>query len=123
MGAVQSCRGSHTHSVVSGPDQDGKILVYNSGIGGIREEEELEGCIEDIAGDDRTALFRIDVIEIPVDNPSQSRIINSPAVFADAETGTLAGLKLQGDIKASFDRARPFVSAKIVSSYLIKIIY
>ena len=97
VGAVQSCRGSHTHSVVSGPDQDGKILVYNSGIGGIREEEELEGCIEDIAGDDRTALFRIDVIEIPVDNPSQSRIINSPAVFADAETGTLAGLWRGGD--------------------------
>ena len=45
VGAVQSCRGSHTHSVVSGPDQEGKILVYNSGIGGIREEEELEGCI------------------------------------------------------------------------------
>ena len=97
VGAVQSCRGSHTHSVVSGPDQEGKILVYNSGIGGIREEEELEGCIEDIAGDDRTALFRIDVIEIPVDNPSQSRIINSPAVFADEETGTLAGLWRGGD--------------------------
>ena len=97
VGAVQSCRGSHTHSVVSGPDQDGKIIVYNSGTGGIREEEELEGCIEDIAGDDRTALFRIDVIEIPVDNPSQSRIINSPAVFSDPETGTLAGLWRGGD--------------------------
>jgi len=97
VGAVQTCRGSHTHSVVTGPNPDGKILVYNSGTGGVREEEELEQCIEDIPGDDRTALFRIDVIEIPVDDPSQSRIINSPAVFADPETGTLAGLWRGGD--------------------------
>ena len=97
VGAVQTCRGSHTHSVVTGPNPDGKILVYNSGTGGVREEEELEQCIEDIPGDDRTALFRIDVIEIPVDYPSQSRIINSPAVFADPETGTLAGLWRGGD--------------------------
>ena len=97
VGAVQTCRGSHTHSVVSGPAPDGKILVYNSGTGSVREEEELEQCIEDIPGDDRTALFRIDVIEIPVNNPSQSRIIDSPAVFADPETGVLAGLWRGGD--------------------------
>ena len=97
VGAVQTCRGSHTHSVVSGPSPDGKILVYNSGTGSVREEEELEQCIEDIPGDDRTALFPIDVIEIPVDDPSQSRIIDSPAVFADPETGVLAGLWRGGD--------------------------
>jgi len=97
VGAVQTCRGSHTHSVVSGPTLDGKILVYNSGTGSVREEEELEQCIEDIPGDDRTALFRIDVIEIPVNDPSQSRIIDSPAVFADPETGVLAGLWRGGD--------------------------
>ena len=48
-------------------------------------------------GDDRTALFRIDVIEIPVDDPSKSRIVDSPAVFADPETGVLAGLWRGGD--------------------------
>ena len=31
VGQVQTCRGSHTHSVVSGPGRDGKIIVYNSG--------------------------------------------------------------------------------------------
>ena len=97
VGAVQTCRGSHTHSVVAGPTPDGKILVYNSGTGRVREEEELDQCIEDIPGDDRTALFRIDVIEIPVDDPSQSSIIDSPAVFADPETGVLAGLWRGGD--------------------------
>ena len=97
VGAVQTCRGSHTHSVVAGPTPDGKILVYNSGTGRVREEEELDQCIEDIPGDDRTALFRIDVIEIPVDDPSQSSIIDSPAVFAAPETGVLAGLWRGGD--------------------------
>jgi uncharacterized protein (DUF305 family) len=97
VGAVQTCRGSHTHSVVAGPTQDGKIIVYNSGTSSIREEEELEGCYDDTPGDYRTALFRIDVIEIPIDDPSKSRIVHSPAVFADPKDGTLAGLWRGGD--------------------------
>jgi hypothetical protein len=97
VGAVQTCRGSHTHSVVSGPDADGKLIVYNSGISRVRDEEELPGCFDESPGDDRTALFRIDVIEIPVDNPKASRIIDSPTVFADPETGALAGLWRGGD--------------------------
>ena len=97
VGAVQTCRGSHTHSVVAGPDKDGKIIVYNSGTSPVREEEEMAGCIDESPGDDRTALFRIDVIEIPVDQPSKARIIDSPAVFADPETGVLAGLWRGGD--------------------------
>lgn len=97
VGAVQTCRGSHTHSVVSGPGNDGKIIVYNSGIASVRDAEEMEGCVDESPGDDRTALFRIDVIEIPVDRPSEARIIDSPAVFADPETGALAGLWRGGD--------------------------
>jgi len=102
VGAVQTCRGSHTHSVVSGPHMDGgsaedKIIVYNSGTASIREEEEMEGCIDESPGDDRTALFRIDVIEIPVDNPAEARLVGSPAVFADPNEGILAGLWRGGD--------------------------
>ena len=59
VGAVQTCRGSHTHSVVDGPTADGKIIVYNSGTGGVRDDEEMEECVGNIAGDQRTALFRI----------------------------------------------------------------
>ncbi|MHA7899891.1 MAG: DUF305 domain-containing protein [Henriciella sp.] len=97
VGQVQTCRGSHTHSVVSGPTSDGKIIVYNSGTASIRDEEELEGCIGDVPGDDRTALFRIDVIEIPVDDPSQAKIVDSPTVFMDTESGQMAGLWQGGD--------------------------
>ncbi len=97
VGAVQTCRGSHTHSVVSGPGDDGKIIVFNSGTSSIREEDELEGCFDESPGDERTALFRIDVIEIPVDDPSKARIVDSPAVFADPEKGVMAGLWRGGD--------------------------
>ncbi len=102
VGAVQTCRGSHTHSVVSGPhmagrEEDDTIIVYNSGTASIRKEEELPGCIDESPGDQRTALFRIDVVEIPVDRPSEARIVASPAVFADPEAGVLAGLWRGGD--------------------------
>ena len=97
VGAVQTCRGSHTHSVVAGPGDDGKIIVYNSGTSSVRDEEEMAGCIDESPGDDRTALFRIDVIEIPVDAPAKARIVSSPTVFADPETGVLAGLWRGGD--------------------------
>ena len=97
VGLVQTCRGSHTHSVVSGPDADGDIIVYNSGIGRIRDEAELAGCVGEVMGDTRTALFRIDVVEIPIDDPAQARIIDSPTVFADEETGEIAGLWPGGD--------------------------
>ena len=97
VGAVQTCRGSHTHSVVAGPGDDGKIIVYNSGTSSVREEDELEGCVDESPGDDRTALFRIDIVEIPVDDPAKARIVDSPTVFADPETGVLAGLWRGGD--------------------------
>ncbi|MCZ0944489.1 MAG: DUF305 domain-containing protein, partial [Gammaproteobacteria bacterium] len=95
VGAVQTCRGSHTHSVVVADDQ--RIVVYNSGTSIVREEEELQGCFDETPGDQRTALFRIDVIEIPVDDPGSARIVDSPAVFAAPEDGTLAGLWRGGD--------------------------
>jgi uncharacterized protein (DUF305 family) len=94
VGQVQTCRGSHTHSVV---DADARrLIVYNSGTSNVRDEKELAGCVTGAPGDPRTALFRIDVIEIPLADPSQSRIIDSPAVFAD-ESGQVAGLWRGGD--------------------------
>jgi hypothetical protein len=90
VGQVQTCRGSHTHSVVF-EDKD-RIVVYNSGTAGVRKGEELAGCVGNVPGDSRTALFRIDVVEIPKAEPQKSRIVDSPAVFADEATGRLGGL-------------------------------
>ena len=85
--------GSHTHSVVASDDES--IVVYNSGTAPVRDEEEMEGCIGELPGDERTALFRIDVVEIPVADPAAARVVDSPAVFA--EEGVLAGLWRGGD--------------------------
>lgn len=95
VGQVQTCRGSHTHSVVSADPT--RLVVYNSGTAGIRDEKELAGCIGSTPGDSRTALFSIDVIEIPVADPSKARIVKSPRVFADETTGEIAGLWKGGD--------------------------
>lgn len=99
VGAVQTCRGSHTHTVVSRPeDNDGSIIVYNSATSSVRDEEELSICSDAPArSDGKTALFRIDIIEIPVDSPGESRIVGRPFVFADSETGDPDGLWAGGD--------------------------
>jgi len=94
VGLVQTCRGSHTHSIVSADDE--RIIVYNSGTSRVRDEEELGSCIGNPASS-RTALFSIDVIEIPVANPAAARLVKSPRVFADAETGEIAGLWQGGE--------------------------
>lgn len=104
VGLVQTCRGSHTHSIVSADDK--RIVVYNSGTAGVRDETELAGCIGDVPGDERTALFRIDVVEIPVNNPAKSRVTSSPAVFADDE-GRVAGLWLGGNHGEGTQTTRP----------------
>ncbi|MFM7377150.1 MAG: LVIVD repeat-containing protein [Erythrobacter sp.] len=95
VGAVQTCRGSHTHSIVSADDK--RLIIYNSGTAGIRDEKELAGCIGGTPGDTRTALFSIDVIEVPLADPSKARIVKSPRVFADETTGEIAGLWKGGD--------------------------
>ena len=94
VGAVQTCRGSHTHSVVS-TTKDNKIIVYNSGTGRVRDNEEKAECFGWDGGG--SSYFSIDVIEIPIDNPSDSRIVKSPRVFMDLETGNIAGLWRGGD--------------------------
>lgn len=94
VGQVQTCRGSHTHSIVTA-DAD-RLVIYNSGTAGVRDGEELAGCTA-IPGGDGTSYFSIDVIEVPVANPAAARIVSSPRVFADDETGAVAGLWTGGD--------------------------
>ncbi|PKB19254.1 uncharacterized protein (DUF305 family) [Novosphingobium kunmingense] len=91
VGQVQTCRGSHTHSVVDANSQ--RIVLYASGTGHVRDSAELAGCVAE--GGDDTALFSIDVIEVPVANPAAARIVDRPRVFA-AE-GKIAGLWRGGD--------------------------
>jgi hypothetical protein len=96
VAAVQTCRGSHTHTLVTDPKDASVIYVYGSGTGAPRQGEELEGCVPD-PKDPNTALFSIDVIKVPLANPAQAAIVNRPRIFADEKTGALGGLWQGGD--------------------------
>ncbi|MDO9520277.1 MAG: DUF305 domain-containing protein [Pseudohongiella sp.] len=98
VAAVQTCRGSHTHTVVKDADDDGKLLVYISGTSYVRPGDELDGCVDESPfKDENSARFRIEVVEIPVANPQDSRIVSRPQVFTDAATGVIASLWEGGD--------------------------
>lgn len=107
VAAVQTCRGSHTHTVVTDPDDDGNIYVYGSGTSRVRPGSELEGCSNDSPfRNPDTALFRIDVIQIPVNAPQNARIVNRPYVFTDRESGVIAGLWEGGNHGPNTQRTR-----------------
>jgi hypothetical protein len=93
VAAVQTCRGSHTHTLVAMPGDKENIYVYGSGTSSVRSAEELAGCSGLPPKEDpQTALFSIDVIQIPIAAPEQARIVNRPRIFADEKTGGISGL-------------------------------
>ena len=98
VAAIQTCRGSHTHTLVTDPDDAGNIYIYGSGTSSVRPGEELQGCSDESPGENpNTALFRIDVIRVPVARPSEARVVSRPTIFADPESGAVAGLWQGGD--------------------------
>ena len=88
---VQTCRGSHTHTVVHDPKDASNIYVYISGTSGIRPTEELARC-NDNPWDPNNSNFRIEVIKIPVAHPEQAAVVSSPAIFADPTEGVANAL-------------------------------
>ncbi len=93
VAAVQTCRGSHTHTLVASPSDTANIYIYGSGTGAVRSAEELAECSgKDPKEDQNTALFSIDVIQVPLASPDKARIVNRPRIFADPVTGNIAGL-------------------------------
>jgi hypothetical protein len=93
VAAVQSCRGSHTHTLVIDPKDKDNVYIYISGTGPVRQTEELAGCSGgDPSANPDTALFRIDIIKVPLAHPEQAKIVNSPRIFSDEQTGAMNGL-------------------------------
>ena len=97
VAAIQTCRGSHTHTLVPDPRDAGSIYVYGSGTSPVRSAQELDGCSGSEPKDDpNTALFSIDVIKVPLARPADAKIVNRPRIFADPATGNIAGLWMGG---------------------------
>ena len=80
---VQTCRGSHTHTLLKDPNDDENVYIYVSGSSSVRDEEELAGCSDgSLQENPNTARFRIEVIRVPLANPEQAAIVSSPRIFA-----------------------------------------
>jgi hypothetical protein len=79
---VQTCRGSHTHTVVEDPKDKENVYVYISGSSGVRPESELAGCVDlspDV--DPRGEQFRIEVIQVPLAHPEQAKVVSKPGIL------------------------------------------
>ena len=93
VAAVQTCRGSHTHTLVVDPNDKDNVYIYVSGTSYVRKPEELAGCSgEEPDKNPNTALFRIDVIKVPLAAPQEAKIVSNPRLFMDARTGAINGL-------------------------------
>ncbi|MEN3335773.1 MAG: hypothetical protein V7641_5138 [Blastocatellia bacterium] len=97
VAAVQTCRGSHTHTLVVDPKDKNNVYLYVSGTSFVRQSEELADCSGDAPDKNpNTSLFRIDVIKVPLAAPQDSKVVNSPRVFIDPRTNALNGLSSGG---------------------------
>jgi len=121
IGNVQTCRGSHTHTVVVDPKDTANVYVYISGSAPVRSPTELPGCVGVMPDQDSTtALFRIEVIKVPLAHPEQAAIVSSPRIFANlvapprhgpasADIAELAAAKAKGAFTATFPWGEEFV--------------
>ena len=84
LATVQTCRGSHTHTVLVDPKDKANVYVYVSGSAPVRSPNELPGCFDtDPSENPNTTRFRIEVIQVPLDHPEQAKVVSRPAILAD----------------------------------------
>ncbi|HET6639743.1 MAG TPA: hypothetical protein VFH82_13295 [Gemmatimonadota bacterium] len=118
VGNVQTCRGSHTHSVLVDPDDSENVYVYISGSSNVRSPSELAGCSAAMPDEDpNSALFRIEVIKVPLAHPEQAAIVSSPRIFND-----LAPVESHGEsVEDREERIAEVAEAKASGGYVVTI--
>ncbi len=103
VAGVQTCRGSHTHTVVEDPDDTANVYVYVSGTAGVRPASQLAGCVnttgttvashlEPNGQPKPTSRFQVEVIKVPVAAPQDAAVVRAARLMADPVTGSPAGL-------------------------------
>jgi hypothetical protein len=117
IAAIQTCRGSHTHTLIVDPDDGDNVYIYGSGTSGVRSAEELAGCSAGDQTDPASSRFSIDVIQVPLAAPATARIVNRPRIFADPKTGALAGLHQGGDFGPGTQRSSLTASCHDITVY------
>ena len=118
VAAVQTCRGSHTHTLVPHPTDDRTAYIYVQGTNSPRPDSELAGCSGGEPDENpETALYSIDIIEVPLDAPEQAAIINRPRIFTDYETGEIAGLWAGGALEDGAQTSSSTVACHDITVY------
>jgi hypothetical protein len=113
IGNVQTCRGSHTHTVLADPKDPDNVYVYISGSSAPRDTKELEGCSKlSPSKDPNSPLFRIEVIKVPLAHPERAAIVSSPRIFNDLTKPATHGLTSADavEMKAARDRGEFIVT-------------
>ncbi len=103
---VQTCRGSHTHTVLEHPGDTENVYIYVSGSAGVRPAAELPGCVAaPPSADPNSALFRIEVIRVPLADPTKAAIVSSPRIFNDLVAPPTHGLAPEDRVQMEQARA------------------
>ena len=92
VAVVQTCRGSHTHTILTDPKDKDDVYVYIAGSAPARQSDELAGCSGGGPDDPTTANFTIVVIKVPIAHPELAKVISSPRIFSDPSSGKIDGL-------------------------------
>lgn len=93
VGAVQTCRGSHTHTLVVPRNDKDNVYIYVSGTSFVRPGEELAGCTDGEPDKNKNiSRYSIDIIKVPVAAPQNSKLVSSPRIFGDEKTGAINAL-------------------------------
>jgi len=115
---VQTCRGSHTHTVLEHPGDRDNVYIYVSGSSGIRSPNELPGCVRETPDKDpNSSLMRIEIIKVPLANPAAAAVVNRANIFSDLKAPASHGPS-QADIEAS---KRAADSARAVGGFVANI--
>jgi len=119
VGNVQTCRGSHTHTLLVDPDDAENVYVYVSGSSVVRSSSELPGCSDAMPEEDpNSALFRIEVIRVPLANPEQAGIVSSPRIFDDLEAPPRREAEAPADVEA---REKMLTEARARGDFIVDV--
>ncbi|MEO6777848.1 MAG: DUF4398 domain-containing protein [Gemmatimonadaceae bacterium] len=117
---VQTCRGSHTHTLLVDPKDKDNVYVYVSGSAGVRSPSELAGCVKATPDKDpNSALFRIEVIKVPLAHPEQAAIVSSPRLFNDLVDPAKHGAAPADIAEIAAARARGAFTANILGEDMV----
>jgi LVIVD repeat len=101
VAGVQTCRGSHTHTLVEDDSDPSSVYIYVSGTSSVRTPAQLAGCDGYnplpneplVPSGDNPSRWRIEVIKVPLAAPQNAAIVNEPRLFRNEQTGAVNGLQ------------------------------